>query len=205
MIQMGYIINKYESCGSDLFAWPHLCPTSASAEIGEKMDLSIVSQKLISNAETIRALTEDIPADQARWKPNAGSWSMLEVMHHLYDEEQEDFRGHLNDLRQNPELPWREIAPQQWVNERQYNQQNFQEIREKFFQARAESLAWLKDWTPFDEGAAYSLPWGSLTAGDLLVSWVAHDLLSIRHLTELNYQIFMLAALPHHLKYAGDW
>lgn len=169
------------------------------------MDIAFVSQKLAANAAAIRALTQDISPDQARWKPNVDGWSMLEVVNHLYDEEREDFRAHLADLLLHPEQAWKEIAPQKWVTERQYNQQDFQASREKFFQARAESLAWLKDLTVLDGQAAYDLPWGKLTAGDLLVSWAAHDLLSIRHLTELNYQILALAVQPEHLEYAGAW
>jgi hypothetical protein len=171
----------------------------------EMMDIVFVSQKLASTVAAIRALTQDISPDQARWKPNADAWSMLEVVNHLYDEEREDFRAHLANLLAHPEQPWKEIAPQKWVTERRYNLQDFQVSREKFYQARSESLAWLKDLTVLDWGAAYNLPWGKLTAGDLLVSWAAHDLLSIRQVAELNYQVLALAAQPYHLEYAGAW
>ncbi len=44
----------------------------------------------------IRALLNDIGQEQAQVKPDAESWSILEVVCHLYDEEQEDFREHLD-------------------------------------------------------------------------------------------------------------
>lgn len=169
------------------------------------MEISLIILKLANQAEAIHALTEEVSPEQARWKPNPESWSMLEVIHHLADEELEDFRGHLVELLENPARPWRKIAPQRWVTERQYNQQDFQAIRKQFFQARAESLAWLKELPGIDPQAAYHLEWGDLSAGDLLASWAAHDLLSIRHLTELNYQYLKQMALPDDTRYAGDW
>jgi hypothetical protein len=57
--------------------------------------IAIVAQ-LTNQAETIRSLVQGITDEQARWKPDAKSWSLLEVINHLGDEEREDFRDHVD-------------------------------------------------------------------------------------------------------------
>jgi len=47
---------------------------------------------MANQAETIRALIQDDSDEQASWRPDSDSWSVLEVINHLYDEEREDFR-----------------------------------------------------------------------------------------------------------------
>ncbi len=57
------------------------------------MDLDHLTTQLARQAEAIHALVQDVSDDQARWKPSPDDWSILEVIHHLYDEEIEDFRA----------------------------------------------------------------------------------------------------------------
>jgi hypothetical protein len=47
---------------------------------------------LAQQAQSIMQLVSRVSDEQARWKPEADSWSILEVVNHLYDEEREDFR-----------------------------------------------------------------------------------------------------------------
>lgn len=56
------------------------------------MEFKIVYQELVNSTEMIRALIKDIGQEQAQVKPDAKSWSILEVVCHLHDEEREDFR-----------------------------------------------------------------------------------------------------------------
>lgn len=169
------------------------------------MDLSFYTNQLAASAEMIRTLAEGISPLRAAWKPAPTAWSALEVVNHLYDEEREDFRGHLEDLLARPGQPFREIAPQRWVSERGYNQRDWEASLAAFFAERSRSLEWLRRLDLPDAGVAYTLPWGSLSAGDLLASWAAHDLLHIRQLAELNYQLLAQASAPYQLRYAGDW
>lgn len=60
------------------------------------MDFETLYRELTNSTEMIRALLNDIGQEQAQVKPDAESWSILEVVCHLYDEEQEDFREHLD-------------------------------------------------------------------------------------------------------------
>ncbi len=75
----------------------------------------------------------------------------------------------------------------------------------KFLAARQKSLAWLRSLDAPDWDAAVAMPWGSLTAGDVLASWAAHDLLHLRQLMELHYAWMQQAVAPHSVEYAGEW
>ncbi len=77
----------------------------------------------------VRRTTHYDEAFATRLKPSAELWSILEVVCHLYDEEREDFREHLDFIlhRQNEE--WHRIDTQGWVTQRKYNQQNFTEMQ----------------------------------------------------------------------------
>jgi hypothetical protein len=66
----------------------------------------------------MRALLSGITQEEACIKPNAGSWSILEVVCHLYDEEREDFREHLDFILYRQSEEWHRIDPEGWVTER---------------------------------------------------------------------------------------
>ncbi len=44
-----------------------------------------------------------------------------------------------------------------------------------------------------------------LSAGDVLVSWVAHDFLHLRQVNELLYAWNEKQAAPYSVQYAGGW
>jgi hypothetical protein len=169
------------------------------------MDISYCVRELKQNAEVIQHMTAEIPEEQTRWKPNAESWSMLEVMCHLVDEEREDFRVRIQHVLSGEKGDPPPIAPQKWVTERSYNQRELVEMVVSFLNERSESLMWLKGLTDPNWDAAYTAPWGSIRAGDFLVSWVAHDLLHIRQLNELKYAYNAQIFAPYSPGYAGDW
>ena len=88
------------------------------------MDFDFVLTQMESNAKAVQALVQDVAAEQARWKPSAEDWSILEVVTHLWDEEIEDFRAHLDLILHHPDQPWPSIDPQGWVAERSYNERD---------------------------------------------------------------------------------
>ena len=169
------------------------------------MELKTLYQELVNSTEMIRALLVGIAQDEASIKPNAESWSILEVVCHLYDEECEDFREHLDFIlyRQNEE--WHRIDPEGWVTERRYNEQNFIEMQEKFFAERRKSLDWLQDLSAANWETTYTSQFGSMKAGDMFASWVAHDNLHIRQLVELRRNRIERIVKPYDIQYAGDW
>lgn len=164
-----------------------------------------IIQRLSETAQAIRSLAEGLSTEQARWKPAPDSWSVLEVINHLYDEEREDFRAHVDHLLHRAGQPWPEIRPQAWVTERGYNQRDLPASLAGFLEQRARSLEWLKGlnspaWDNFQE-----FEWGRLTAGDVFVSWAAHDMLHLRQLVELRWGITLQSAAPYDVRYAGEW
>ena len=136
------------------------------------MNFTELYQELVNSTEIIRALTANISQEEAQIKPTPEAWSILEVICHLYDEEREDFREHLDFIlhRQNEE--WHRIDPQDWVVSRKYNEQNFVEMQIKFFEERRKSLDWLIDQSDVDWDTTYTSEYGSVPAGEMFAAWV---------------------------------
>ena len=108
------------------------------------MDLPALIAQMSTDAEHIAALVLGVSAEQARWKPTADDWSILEVVNHLVDEEREDFHVRLNLILHTPEQPWPPINPQGWVTARRYNERDLAESLAGFLGERQQSLAWLR-------------------------------------------------------------
>lgn len=169
------------------------------------MDLDYCMEQLSDNARRLRALVEAIDDEQARWKPDPESWSILEVVCHLLDEEREDFRVRLDITLHRPGETWPGIDPGGWVTARNYNDQDLGQALRRFLAEREASLAWLASLQSGDWQATYEAPWGSIKAGDLLASWVAHDLLHMRQLVELLWLNKEAYVKPYSTRYAGEW
>lgn len=169
------------------------------------MKFRTLYQELVHSTEMIRAMVAGIDQEQSQVKQDAKSWSILEVVCHLYDEEREDFREHLDFVlhRQNEE--YHVIDPQSWITERKYNEQNFAEMQEKFFTERRASLAWLKTISGSDWAITYTSEYGSVSAGEMFSCWVAHDNLHIRQLIELRRFWIESITKPYPIEYAGEW
>lgn len=162
--------------------------------------------QLAAQAESIRQLCAGVDDMQARWRPDADSWSLLEVINHLADEESADFRARLDCILHRPDDPWTPIDPAAWVLQRRYNQRDLGESLRRFSAARQESLAWLRSLGEPDLNASAPAPWGGrIRAGDMLAAWLAHDLLHLRQLVELRYAWTARRMQPWSVAYAGDW
>jgi len=169
------------------------------------MDLDYCMKQLAENGQRVRALVEDIDEVQARWKPDPASWSILEVVCHLLDEEREDFRVRLDITLQRPGETWPGIDPGGWVTARDYNNQDLGQALHSYLDEREASLTWLISLEAKDWQATYEAPWGPITAGDLLASWIAHDLLHMRQLVELLWFYKEEQVKPYSTRYAGEW
>ena len=124
---------------------------------------------------------------------------------HLYDLEREDFREHLDFILHHQNEEYHVIDPQGWVTSRKYNQQNFEEMKEKFFEERIKSLKWLMEKSISDWDTTYTSEYGSMSAGEMFASWIAHDNLHIRQLVELRRLRIEMITKPYNIDYAGDW
>ncbi len=167
--------------------------------------LAVCITQLEQQAQAVRAMVAGISAEQARWKPDAESWSILEVVNHLADEEREDFRTRVKHVLEQAEGLPPPIDPTGWVTARQYNQRDLEPSLAQFLQEREQSLAWLRGLNMPEWERAVEAPFGRISAGDLLMAWLAHDLLHLRQLVELHYAYHKLQAAPYSVDYAGSW
>lgn len=169
------------------------------------MILEQLIERMARNARRIGLLVEGVGEVQARWRPEADAWSILEVVNHLLDEEKLDFRVRLDITLHRPEEVWPGIDPAGWVTERRYNERELEESLTGFLAAREVSLDWLRSLADPDWEARYEAPWGPMRAGDLMAAWVAHDLLHMRQLVELHWAYTVKEVQPYSARYAGEW
>jgi hypothetical protein len=172
------------------------------------MDLAASIAALETQAASIAALARAFSEAESRLRPAPGSWSALEVLCHLYDEEREDFRARLDYTLHRPGEQVPSIDPEGWVTARDYASRDPRDSLAAFLDERARSLEWLRglrdpDWErPVNHPALAEY---GVRAGDLLASWVAHDLLHLRQLIELRYSSLEASSAPYRLRYAGEW
>lgn len=169
------------------------------------MEYRSLYQEIVNSTEMIHGLLAGISQEDAQCKPSKSTWSILEVTCHLYDEEREDFREHLDFILHRQHEEWHPIAPAAWVKARKYNQQDFKTMQRNFFKEREKSLVWLKSLKSADWNKTYTSQFGSMKAGGMFASWVAHDNLHIRQLVELRRTRIEKITKPFHTEYAGDW
>jgi hypothetical protein len=168
------------------------------------IDIADVKRKLSANAQAMRALVEGISDEQAEWKPDEATWSMKQVMAHLYNEERMDFRKHLQELLSDPPQPWDSI-PMPWTPVISCRQ-----ALVDFLVEREASLAWLNGLGPEDWDTSQQVHFGpdevlSMSAGEVLHSWPEHDILHLRQMIELHHAWNEKQAAPYLLRYAGGW
>lgn len=170
------------------------------------MEPAGAARRLEADGEVFRRLLEGVSGEQARWKPTAAEWSLLEVLNHLADEERDDFRTRLDLTLHHPGREWPPIDPPAWAVERRYNERDPDDSLADFLRERAHSVEWLRGLGAFAADAAYEHPMlGTITASDLLHSWLAHDLLHIRQMARLHHQFLVSRSSPDAAAYAGSW
>ena len=170
------------------------------------MDFNYCVDQLSVKALAIQYLVAGIDARQARWKPSPNDWSVLEVICHLADEEREDFRARIQHVLSGSDEPAPPIHPSAWVTERAYNERELVPSLEDYLQERQRSLEWLRGLSEVDwDTPVRHVPVPNFRAGDLLVAWVAHDILHQRQLVELKWAYGQTMYAPYNANYAGDW
>lgn len=164
------------------------------------MNFEYCISQLSHNPSIIQQLIHDIPDEQARWKPDANTWSMVEVMQHLVDEERQDFRVRLDHILYRQQEKWQPIS-----NEHVNPQGDLQTLFKTYLEERQHSIEWLNNLTNVDWSIEYETPFRVISAGDMLSSWVAHDILHLRQLVELKWAITTRYLQPYDVAYAGEW
>jgi len=162
------------------------------------------AERLEANAQVFVHLYAAVSAEAAAWKPSPERWSLLEVLCHLLDEEREDFRARLRLTLDDPMADWPPIDPEGWVRARGYAARSLAATLESFRAERSESVRWLRGLSSVAWDRTHRHPrLGSLRAGDLLGSWLAHDLLHVRQIARLHYERTVLEVAPYAVEYAG--
>lgn len=147
-------------------------------------------ERLLANGRVLRALVEPLPPEQARWKPS----------------EAEDFRRRLELTLERPDEPWPPIDPEGWVTERGYAARDPESSLARFLEERKRSVEWLRGLESPEWDRTHDHPrMGPLRAGDLLASWLAHDLIHVRQITRLRFRWMEREVRPYGTGYAGTF
>lgn len=169
------------------------------------MDANALIAMLESFPMMLRASVEGLSAEAIRWKPPSGAWSVLEITCHLADEEVEDFRPRVLGTLDDPTKPWNPIDPEGVASLRRYNEQTLPVQLERFCVERDQSVKKLKSLTEADWTRAYDHPqFGPIRAGDVMVSWAAHDMLHLRQIAKRRFEIASSAGGEFDTSYAGS-
>lgn len=170
------------------------------------MNPEAIIARLANGPNAIRAAAMLVSEEDRSWKPSARDWSVLEIVCHLADEEDEDFPRRLRLLLGDPEQEWPPIDPERWAIERDYPSQDLTQQLDHFAKRRAGHVAWLRSLGASDWSVKKTHPvFGSMHAGELLGAWAAHDALHLRQITKRIYQLTQRDAAPYGTQYAGEW
>lgn len=169
-------------------------------------DPDALIRRLRAFPDALAPLARSFTDAEARWKPDQTTWSVLEIVNHLADEDAEDFPQRLRLLLDNPSNDWAPINPEAWARDRNYNQRELPESIERFIAARRASMTWLDAQRAIDWTIAKPHPkFGPMHAGMLLASWCDHDTLHLRQIAKRRHELTLRDAGPFTTLYAGQW
>ena len=164
-----------------------------------------IIDQLQANRLIFKTLLADKTDKQIKYKPDDKSWSILEIICHLYDEEREDFRFRTINTLLTPEIKPPSIDPPGWVLSRKYAKQNYKKKVKAILLERQNSIKKLKSIKNPAWKNTYEHPFaGKMTAYQLLTNWLAHD---YHHIRQINRRLYehLKESSGMDLKYAGDW
>ncbi len=166
-------------------------------------DTKFIIDRLAHNTGVFREIFTGISPEYASWRPAEGKWSFLEVVNHIRDEEELDFRERVKAALENREAP--AIHPGKWVTEKNYAGRDYISSVANFLLEREHSIEWLRSLKDIDWNSKWTNPQFEMTAYGFLVNWLAHDYLHIRQLNRMNFLYLKEKAGDVSLQYAGDW
>lgn len=169
------------------------------------MNLQLITGRMARYPDALDALLGGLSEDEACWRQDDQSWSLVEVVDHLVDEELLDFGPRLRVVLENPADPYPEIDPEASVLARRSEEHNLDRALGRFRRLRETSVSWLRtlegaEWDRVKSDAHI----GTLTAGDLLTSWVCHDALHLRQIARVLHHLSERDS-GHDGSYAGGW
>jgi len=166
------------------------------------MDITGLLQK---NIFVYKSLLEDIQPELITWRPRPDKWCLLEIVCHLCDEEQLDFRFRTQWVLEQPNVLPPPFNPLDWVKDHQYMDQDYNIMVKKLLAEREASIQWLSELKNPNWGSSYNNPKsGRTTAQHYLDNWLAHDYLHIRQIIKQKFD-FLNSQTNERLEYAGIW
>jgi len=169
------------------------------------MAIEELLRTLAANREVFKGLLEDVSPALQSWRPRTGSWNLLEILCHLIDEEQEDFRARTRLALLNGSEDLVSINPVGWVLDRDYGSRDYATELIRFVKERDISVNWLRSLkNPHWSASFYHDALGKMTASKMLANWLAHDYLHIRQITAIKYD-YLREFSGEDLSYAGNW
>lgn len=170
------------------------------------MNTQAIIERMDRLSSVLPALVSGLSREEALWRPDAQTWSILEVVCHLADEEAGDFRPRLERTLAEPQTEWDPIDPEGWALARHYREADLEEATARFVAERQRSVVWLMGLGRVDWSRVYEHPrLGSIRAGDLLAAWAAHDALHLRQIAKRLYELAAHDAPGFETVYAGEW
>src|SRR4051812_15258871 len=124
------------------------------------MEFERLYQDLAHGADIIRVLVFGVTQAEAQVKPTPETWSILEVICHLIDEERDDFRLRVDLTLNRPGETWPPIHPGAWVTERKYNERDLEQSLSEFLAERGKSLVFLKGLASSDWNTSHTSEYG---------------------------------------------
>ncbi len=170
-------------------------------------DPDMLIGRLARFGHTLPAVVRCFSSNDIVWRPDPESWSVLEIVCHLADEEVEDFPVRVFLTLEDPGMDWPGIDPQGWAVSRAYQSRDLKGELARFVELRSHNIERLESLKNPDWSSTKVHPrFGAMVASDLLAAWCAHDAL---HLRQLSKRLFQLANRDggegSTTKYAGTW
>ncbi|MEO0899310.1 MAG: DinB family protein [Bacteroidota bacterium] len=173
--------------------------------MNQELSIHVVIRELERNGNIFQELLTGMEKSQYTWRADEESWSLLEIICHLFDEEVEDFRPRMQHLFDGNKGMFSPIDPPAWVEDRKYMEQDFEERIAAFLREREASLHFLEKHISSDWAQHIVHPRvGAIYPRDLMMNWLAHDYLHLRQITKLKYDMTSkLGGVD--ISYAGVW
>jgi len=161
--------------------------------------------QLEANLDVFKSLLNHVDKNMISWRQAPEKWCLLDIVCHLYDEERDDFRFRTQWVLEQPGETPPPFNPLDWVEERNYKEQDFNTKVNAFIKERKLSINWLKSlenpqWDNYYEHKTQ----GKLTASFFLTNWLAHDYLHIKQILKLKFD-YLKQRYGTSLDYAGNW
>ena len=161
---------------------------------------------LKKSADVIDLILDGVSQHDSEYKENKERWSLLEIVGHLLDIEKIDFRYEFEIIIADKEIPWPTFDIEELRVTNKYNEMNFIDQKKEFLSERNKSLEWLKALkNPELDKEHYQKKVNGIKikAGDVLASWVAHDLYHIRQIALVKWFVLNKRIVPYSSQYSG--